>query len=106
MLLILKIRKIVSMSILQYELSLTRISFNRPEEYFNVIGDAISLEGGTEVVINVIPEEIVTDEEVGPQVSIDKRNCRMKDEVPQNMRPLFRSYSRSACLFNCMYQYA
>ena len=83
-----------------------RIALNEPEEYFNVIEDAIPLEGGSEVTIKVIPEEIVTPEDVGPAVSIEKRNCRMKDEVPEKMKNMFRSYSRSACLFHCMYLYA
>ena len=84
----------------------SRLAFNQPEEYFNVIEDAIPLEGGSDVTIRVIPEEIVTAEDVGPAVSIEKRKCRMKDEVPLNMTSLFGSYSRSGCLFSCMYQYA
>ena len=70
------------------------------------MGNSITLEGGTEVIIRVLPEELETDEDVGPEVLIESRNCRMKDEVPDEMLPLFKSYSRNACTYTCMYSYA
>ena len=83
----------------------SRIAINHPDEFFNVVDNAITLEGGTEVSIRVIPEEIATDDDVG-SVSIEKRYCRMKNEVPDEMAPLFTKYSRNACLYSCMYNYA
>ena len=71
-----------------------------------MVDNSIALEGGTEVIIRVFPEEIETDEDVGLEVSIEKRNCRMKHEITDDMSSLFKSYSRNACLFTCMYQYA
>ena len=73
-----------------------------------MVDNSIALEGGTEVIIRVFPEEIETDEDVGLEVSIEKRNCRMKHEITDDMSnlKLFKSYSRNACLFTCMYQYA
>ena len=70
------------------------------------MGNSITLEGGTEVIIRVLPEEHVTDEDVGPEVSIESRNCRMKDEVPDEMLPLLKLYSQNACTYTCMYSYA
>ena len=70
------------------------------------MGNSITLEGGTEVIIRVLPEELVTNEDVGSEVSIEKRNCRMKNEVSDEMLPLFKSYSRNACIYSCMYLYA
>ena len=71
-----------------------------------MVDNSIALEGGTEVIIRVIPEEIETDEDVGLEVSIEKRNCRMKHEITDDMSSLFKSYSRNACPYTCMYQYA
>ena len=70
------------------------------------MGNTITLEGGTEVTIRVIPEEIVTDENVGPEVSIEKRNRRLKNEVPDEMKSLFKSYTRNSCMYTCMFAYA
>ena len=83
-----------------------RLALNHPDEFFNVVGNTITLEGGTEVTIRVIPEEIATDENVGPEVPIEKRNCRLKNEVPDEMKPLFKSYTRNSCMYTCMYTYA
>ena len=80
-----------------------RISINHPEEFYNVIQDNINVEGGTEMIIRVQPIELVTEEDV-VTVPLDKRNCRMKSEVPESM-PLFQEYTRKACLFNCMYDF-
>ena len=84
----------------------SRLAINHPDDFFNVADNGIVLEGGTEVIIRVMPEEIATDEDVGPEVSIEKRNCRMKNEITDAMRPLFKFYSRNACLFSCMHSYA
>ena len=83
-----------------------RLSLNHPDEFFNVVGNTIALEGGTEVTIRVIPEEIAMDENVGPEVSIEKRNCRLKNEVPDEMKALFKSYTRNSCMYTCMFNYA
>ena len=95
-----------SLVALNKELIYLRIAINHPDEFFNVVDNAIVLEGGTEVNIRIIPEEIATDDNVGSEVSIKKRNCRMKNEVTDEMLPLFKSYSQNACLYSCMYNYA
>ena len=80
-----------------------RISINDPEEFYNVMQDKINVEGGTEMIIRVEPIEIFTEEDVA-SVPVEKRNCRMKSEVPESM-PLFHEYTQKACLFNCMYDF-
>ena len=84
----------------------SRLALNHPEEFFNVVDNTITLEGGSEVTIRVIPEEITTDEDVGSEVTIEKRNCRLKNEVPDEMMSLFKYYTRNSCLYSCMYRYA
>ena len=50
------------------------------------------------------PPELVTDENVGTDVEIENRKCRMASEVPEDMK-LFKTYSRNGCIFNCMLYY-
>lgn len=69
-----------------------------------MIDNNIEVEGGTEVLIRVEPVEVISDEEVGSDVTIEKRKCHIDSEVPSDMK-LFKKYSRNACIFNCMYEY-
>ena len=55
------------------------------------------------MVIRVEPIQLESDDSIR-SVSIEKRKCRFEDEVPEDM-PMFKIYSRNACLFNCMYQF-
>ena len=81
----------------------SRIAINHPNEFFNVEDNSVDVEPGTEVLIRVQPTELVTDEAV-IDVPVERRNCRLASEVPEDMT-LFKSYSRSSCNFNCMFEY-
>ena len=85
-------------------LLISRVAVNHPNEFFNVDDNSVEVEPGTEVLIRVQPTELVTDEGV-TQVPIEKRGCRLASEVPEEMISLFKTYTRNACNFNCMYEY-
>ena len=82
---------------------LIRIAVNHPNEFFNVDDNSVEVEPGTEVLIRVQPTELITDEGV-IDLPIEKRGCRLESEVPEEMT-MFKTYTRSACNFNCMYEY-
>ena len=62
------------------------------------------MEPGTEVLIRVEPQELVMDD-AAIDIPLEKRSCRMAKEVPEEMTTMFKTYTRSACNFNCMYLY-
>ena len=55
-------------------------------------------------MIRVEPVELISEKAVGLDVELDKRQCRMDSEMPEDMT-MFKKYSRNACLFNCMHDY-
>ena len=81
-----------------------RVAINPSGEFFNVNDNSIEVEPGTEVLIRVEPQELVMDDAV-IDIPIEKRGCRMASEVPEEMSDMFKTYTRSACNFNCMYKY-
>ena len=84
-------------------MSFCRIAINHPNEFFNVDDNSVEVEPGMEVLIRVQPTELVTDDAV-IDVPVEKRGCRLASEVPEEMT-MFKTYSRSACNFNCMFEY-
>ena len=81
-----------------------RIAINPPGDFFNVNDNSIEVEPGTEVLVRVEPQELVMDD-AAIDIPIDKRGCRMASEVPEEMSDMFKTYTRGACNFNCMFQY-
>lgn len=81
-----------------------RIAINPPGDFFNVNDNSIEVEPGTEVLVRVEPQELVMDD-AAIDIPIDKRGCRMASEVPEEMSAMFKTYTRGACNFNCMFQY-
>ena len=79
------------------------ISINTPDEFYNVLQNSIDIEPGTEMLIRVQPVQLESEDGIRSE-PIEQRKCRFEDEVPKDM-PLFKIYSRNACLFNCMYQF-
>ena len=73
------------------------------DSFFNVIDNSIKLEAGTEVEIRITPIEFHTSKSI-KSIAIEQRNCRMPDEVPEEMN-LFKKYTKDACFYNCMYEY-
>ena len=90
-------------NLLKLNPNLFSIAINTPYEFYNVIQNSIDVEKGTEMLIRVKPIQLVSDESIR-SVPIEQRKCRFENEVPEDM-PLFKIYSRNACLFNCMYQF-
>ena len=78
------------------------VSINSPDEFYNVLQNSIDVEPGTEILIRVQPVQLESEDGIRSE-PIEQRKCRFEDEVPKDM-PLFKIYSRNACLFNCMYQ--
>ena len=62
------------------------------------------IEPGTEVLLRVEPVELSTDEAVGNDLDIESRKCRMANEVPEGIK-YFKTYTRNACIYNCMFEY-
>ena len=79
------------------------VSINAPDEFYNVLQNSIAVEPGTEMLIRVQPVQLVSEDSIRSE-PIEQRKCRFEDEVPKDM-PLVKTYSRNACLFNCMYQF-
>ena len=80
------------------------MAINPPDQFYNVLDNSIEIEAGTEVSIRLELLELVTGDDVGIDVDIEQRKCRMPSEVPEDMK-LFKTYSRSGCMYNCMYEY-
>ena len=68
------------------------------------MGSYIKIEGGTDVIIRVEPVKLRTDDSV-TATSVEDRKCRLANEVPDEMKHLFKNYTRSGCLFTCMHSY-
>ena len=49
----------------------------------------------------ITPTEISSDANLKESLLPLERNCRFKDEIPNNMT-LFKHYSMAACQFECM----
>ena len=79
------------------------VSINAPDEFYNVIRNSIDVEPGTEMLVRVKPVQLVSEESIRSE-PIEQRKCRFEDELPEYM-PIFKVYSRNACLFNCMYKF-
>ena len=80
-----------------------RLAINSPDEFFDIGQEYIHIQPGTINVIRVKPSQLVSSDDV-KSVNIAARKCRFEDEIPENMT-MFQSYSRKACLYDCMFQY-
>ena len=77
-----------------------RAGVSNGQGFLDVNLNPITLSRGYKTTISVHPTSIISEEGIR-SLSIEKRNCRFEDEVPDEMN-LFKKYTPSACRFQCM----
>ena len=74
-----------------------RIAINPLANFFNVNDNSIDVEPGTKVLIGM--------DDAAIDIPIDKSGYELASEVPEEMSAMFKTFTKNAWNFNCMYQY-
>ena len=81
-----------------------RIGINNMYSPFDMISTPTLLSKGYKTLITVKPIEVHTDPILEFNLDPERRKCRFKNEIPDNMT-LFNNYSMAGCLFECRIKY-